>query len=1030
MNSSVFQLFVNRPVLATAVNLILLIIGLVAFEHLELRHVPISANNQFSITTRYPGANSLTVEQRVTKVLEDALSGLEGIKKLSSESLDSQSNIHIKFKAGVDYKTALSELRDRIFNTMGDLPEGLKRPEIREETESNRPLLYMAFEDKTRSVGALSDYIRRVVEDRLRLVEGVAKIEFWGDKLYQISILLDPARLMEHQITVSEVVNALRKEKSFASGGEIEKESGEKSVILALSADSPSAYAEVTIKTTEEGRICVKDVAEVSVTEKPTFLKMRINGQPTVGLQVFAKPQANPIQVADRVKNFVEKLQPSLPSTMKAKITYDVTRPFNASIISLRSTLWEAVFLVGVIIILSLASVRAAVFPMITVPLCLIGSFALMWIFGFSVNPVTILALVLAVGLVVDDAIVVVENIHHHMEAGLSSLQAARKSMKEITFAIIVMTLTLAAVYVPFAFQADESAVMFREFAWTLAGSVLISGFVALTLTPALCGKFLKPARKISSWEKITQIYRSSLEWAMRRPRAIGVGALIIALLGVWGFERLPSELLPTEDEDYATGYFDFTNTLPEAVKESWLREVEALFATIPERDLSFTGEWQKRWLWWVLSVQPRAERKQGIDKILKQLEPKLQKIVGPHVGINWTAATGLGEDEALKIVIQYAADYDEVIKLVKNVMKDIEAHPSLFPRVSSDETLETSRIKVDVNRQFAGEAGVSPEDIEDTLFTLLSGRKASTFNFKGFDYDVLVRADRSFRSEFDSLNQFFVPGRSEEWIPLGSLVDLKEVEEPAQIKHYERMRGAAISVTLAPNVSLEQAISTLKPILQKQLPEDASYRFAGKAEQYQEAKAAMWLTYGLSLLFIYLVLAALFESFVHPFIVLLTVPLSVTGAVWAINAWGGTNNIYTSIGLVTLIGLITKHGILIVDFANRLVAEGMAAGEAVVLAAERRLRPVLMTTLAMIFGAVPLLFSLGAGANARIHIGWVIIGGMIGGTLFSLYVVPVAYRFVLSVHSIKQFSINYKAALARFYGLPGFLMFWRTSLR
>jgi multidrug efflux pump len=991
-----FQVFINRPIMATAVNLVLLIIGLIAFDRLELRHAPDSARNEFTICTHYHGANSMAVEQRVTNVLEDSLSGLDGIKKLSSESSDGHSHIHIKFKSNVTRQYALSELRDRVFSSMNSLPDSVKRAEIQEAAEGDKAILNIAFEDKTRSTAALSDYIRRVIEDRLRLIEGVSKVEYWGDKLYQVAIQLDPALLMEHHVSAEDVVHAIKHEKPFASGGEIEKESGKKTVVLSAALTAPQEYGDIIVRATKEGSIRVKDVAQVKVIDKSTFLRMRVDGQPMVVLAVSAKPQSNPLQVANRVRGFVEELQQSIPNSMKMVVSYDSTVPFQASITSVKNTLWEAIILVGIIVTLSLGSVRAALFPMITVPLCLIGSFALMWIFGFSVNPITLLALVLAVGLVVDDAIVVVENIHRHMEEGLSPLQAARKGMKEITFAVIVMTITLAAVYMPIAFQADDTAVMFKEFAWTLAGSVIISGFVALTLTPALCGQFLKQAKKVSTWDKLTDYYQNSLGKAIKHPKAIYSLAVIVALFGVWGYAKLPSELKPAEDEDFIHGYFDFSNTVPDAVRTGWFDEVEKILKTIPEGTRVATGDWQQRWVWWNLLLKPRAERSRNFKQISEEIGPKLAQIVGPRVGINMGEGGGMDGDESLKVILQYAAPYERVIKLVKAIMEEAETKPE-FQRLSSEETWDISRIKVDVDRPLAQELGVHPEMIEDTLYTLLAGNKANIFNFQGFDYDVLVQASLPFRSQQQSLNQFFVSGSEGQWIPLGSLVNIKEVIEPQKLKHYERIRGAAISIVPNASVSLEQAIKTIEPIIQKHLPVGASYRFAGTAEKYQESKQAIWLTYGLSLIFIYLVLAALFESFMSPFVVLLTVPLSIAGAMWAVNAFGGTNNIYTSIGLVTLIGLITKHGILIVDFANRLTAKGMPLVQAVQEAAAKRLRPVLMTTLAMVFGAVPLVFSIGAFANARIHIGWVIIGGMICGTIFSLYVVPVVYVGVRS---------------------------------
>jgi len=526
-----------------------------------------------------------------------------------------------------------------------------------------------------------------------------------------------------------------------------------------------------------------------------------------------------------------------------------------------------------------------------------------------------------------------------------------------------------------------------------LAGSVIISGFVALTLTPALGGKFLKYSKPVAYWETLSNRYQAWLKVALSHPIKICILLIIIAALGVVGFKRLPSELTPTEDEGFVFGSIFAENAVPETVRDSWFRSVEAILKKVPEAERVLTGVWQDQWMWWNLILKPNEDRSRSSMEIAKSLRPFFNTVVGPLVQVNDAPGAGGGED-TFKILIQYAGSHEILIKTLNNIMDEARKLPG-FDAISSDQTWEKPRLRVTVDRDLAAELGVSVEAIEDTLYTFLSGRKATDFNFNGLDYDVQVRAPLEYRSEINNLNTYFVATTRSQWAPLGSLVTLKEVLEPNEIKHFDRMRGGGISVALQPGTSVEYAIKALEPIIKKYLPPDAQYRFGGKAEQYKEARAAMWITYGLALAFIYLVLAALFESFVHPFIVLLTVPLSITGAVWAINFIGGTNNAYTSIGLVTLIGLITKHGILIVDFANRLRAQHHAVTEAVLLAAGARLRPVLMTTFAMICGAIPLVFSVGAGAIARKDIGWVIIGGMLMGTVFSLFVVPVAYSLV-----------------------------------
>jgi len=984
--------FIRRPIMATAINLILLIVGLVAYHHLELRHKPTVANNEIQINTVFQGANSLAVEHQVTKPLEDAIAGIDGIRRLSSESQDGRSTIHAKFKPGVDSNMALSQIRDRVLATLPSLPESVKRPEFQEQSENNNAIMYLKFEDHTRSVTELSDYIRRVVEDRLRLVEGVASIGHFGDKLYKISIEPDPALLVEHEVSVRELVDALRREKTFAAGGEVEGLTSKEPVVLMATVEKPQDFSNVTIKVKPSGRVTVGDVASISVSEKPTFVRIRVDGREVVGLDIKAKPQANPLVVASRVHQFVEDLKETMPSSMTAVVNFDVTRPFAASFVEMRHTLWEAIALVGIIVTLSLASFRAALLPMVTVPLCLVGNFALMAMMGFSLNPVTLLALVLAVGLVVDDAIVVVENIYRHMEDGSSAIEAAFKSMKEISFAVVVMTVTLAAVYLPLVFQADDSAILFREFAWTLAGSVLISGFVALTLTPALCGQFLKGSHRVRFWDALTLHYQRYLDIALQNPIKICLALVLIASLGVWGFQRLPSELTPVEDEGYFHGAISADNSVPESVKVNWFKQVEAILKTIPEQERVMTGIWQDQWMWWSVILKPAEDRKRTSMDIIKGLKGQLFSVVGPLVFVNENLS--FGGDEGLKVIIQDSGDQDRLNKITTKIINEARQHPG-FAGLSSEQAWEKPRLKVTVDRALASELGISIEAIEDTLYTLLSGKKATDFNFQGLDYDVHVRAPLKYRSELTDLNSYFVTGSDGQRVPLGSLVTLKEILEPVQVKHYDRMRGSAINVSLQPDMTIQEAMDTLDPIVKKYMPGNARYRFGGSAEQYLDSKQAMWLTFGLALAFIYLVLTALFESFISPFIVLLTVPLSMAGAVWAINGIGGTNNAYTTIGLVTLIGLITKHGILIVDFANRLRALGKPLKEAVMGAAESRLRPVLMTTFAMICGAIPLLFSQGSGAVAREHIAWIIIGGMITGTFFSLFVIPVVYSLI-----------------------------------
>ncbi len=986
-----FSLFVRRPVLATALNLVLLILGLVSYHYLEWRHLPKTESHVFQIYTAYPGANSAAIERQLTKPLEDALASLDGIKSLEGNSEDGSSTIVVHFRPGVQSDKALAQVRDRVFSAVSTLPEAVKRPLIQEQSHRDTSLLYVLFQDSHRSGVALADYVHRMVEDRLRLIEGVASLSLYGDQRYIVSIEPDPARLLEHQIGIQTIVEILKKERVLASGGELEDLGVKESVVISAAISEPKDLGLLRLKTATGEWLRLDQVATITMRKEVGDLRLSLEGQDVLQIGIIPKAQANPLIVAKEVKAFVETLQKQLPPSMTASVTFDATEPFFEAFLEMKHVLWEALILVALIMLIALGSVRAALLAMITIPLCLIGSFVILYAFDFSVNPVTCLALILSIGLVVDDAIVVIENIDRHLRQGQKTLEAAKASMQEISFSIVGMTLILAAVYMPLLFQANDASVIFKEFAWTLAGSVLISGFVALTLTPALCGKYFRAGSEQQGyWGSLENHYQNILSVLVLHPKKIALALLLFAGLSVGGLQHLPSEQIPVEDESYLSGMIMSDNIVPSAVQKGWQQSVGAILEQIPEKEKVMF--WQYRqWHGWFLVLKSPKDRQRSIQAIRSDLTQKLRSVVGPLVTVNTESA--MGDNNAMKVIIQYAGDPLVLSKASQAIMVDLRKQPGV-QGVNSDQPPDLVRLKVAVDRALASELGVGVDAIEDTIFTLLSGRKVSDFYFEGLDYDVKVRAAPSLRTEASDLNRFFVAGSEGQWVPLGTVVRLEHELSASQIKHYDRVRGIALSLNLKAGADLDTVIKGIAPIMKRHLPMDAQYHFAEQLEAYQSgSKTALW-TFLLALAFIYLVLAALFESFVDPWIVLLTVPLSLGGAVAALFLYGGTNNAYTLIALMTLMGLIAKHGILIVDFANRLSLREPLS-EAIVHAAVARLRPILMTTLAMIGGAVPLVFSVGAGAVARQHIAWVIIGGMLMGTVFSLFVVPVIYAWV-----------------------------------
>ncbi len=989
--ASGFSLFVRRPVLATALNLVLLILGLVSYHYLEWRHLPKTDSHAFQIYTAYPGANSAAIERQLTKPLEDALTSLDGIKTLVGTSEDGSSTIVVYFRPGIQSDKALAQVRDRVFSAISTLPEAIKRPVIQEQINRDTSLLYILFKDSTRSSVALADYVHRMVEDRLRLIEGVASLSLYGDQRYIVSIEPDPARLLEYQIGIQAIVDALKKERVLVSGGELEGLGAKESVVISVAINEPKDMGLLTIKTPTGGSLRLDQVATIVLRPEIGDLRLVLEGQDVLQIGVVPKAQANPLTVAKEVRLFVENLQKQLPPSMTASVTFDATQPFFEAFLEMKHVLWEALILVALIMLIALASVRAALLAMITIPLCLVGSFGILYAFDFSINPVTCLALILSIGLVVDDAIVVIENIHRHLAQGQTALEAAKASMQEISFAIVVMTLILAAVYMPLLFQASDTAIIFKEFSWTLAGSVLISGFVALTLTPALCGNYFssKPSFQ-KHWGSLENHYQKILSVLVLHPKKIALALLMFAGLSVWGLQRLPSEQIPVEDESYLSGMIMADNAVPPAVQKGWQQSVGRILEQLTEKEKVMFWQYRQWNGWWLVLKSPK-ERKRTAQTIREDLTQQFRCVVGPLVTVNIESA--LGEGDAMKVIIQYAGDPLILSKAAQAIMVDLKKQPGI-QGVNSDQPPDLVRLNVAVDRALASELGIGVDVIENTLFTLLSGRKATDFYFEGLDYDVKVRAAPTLRREASDLNRFFVAGSEGQWVPLGTVVRLNHELSASQTKHFDRIRGIALSLNLEAGADLDTVINRIKPIMKRHLPLDAQYHFSGQLDAYQRgSKTALW-TFLLAFAFIYLVLAALFESFLDPWIVLLTVPLSLGGAVGALFLYGGTNNAYTLIALMTLMGLIAKHGILIVDFANRLrLTEPLS--EAILHAAVTRLRPILMTTFAMIGGALPLVFSVGAGAVARQHIAWVIIGGMLMGTFFSLFVVPVMYAWV-----------------------------------
>ena len=753
----------------------------------------------------------------------------------------------------------------------------------------------------------------------------------------------------------------------------------------------------------------LKDVGHAEIDARDKRVVVRFNGNPAVAIGVIKQSTANPLDVSSAVKEALPRIMQSLPEGMKAEVAYDTSIFISRSIDNVFRSIGEAVILVVLVIFVFLRSFRAVLIPVVTIPVSLIGAFAIMYLFGFTINTLTLLAMVLAVGLVVDDAIVMLENISRYVEQGMRPYEAAIKGSREIAFAVVAMTITLAAVYAPIGFQTGRTGRLFTEFALALAGAVLVSGFVALTLSPMMSSLLLKHTERHGLVYRViergivgmTRGYERALRFTLTVRPAVILAMLIVAAAAVGLYRSLPSELSPTEDRgivvgigiapegstvDYTDGYAKRAEAFYKAIPE-----VERFFVVtgfpVPTQMLSFLGlkDWQER------------ERKQ--QAIAGELAPKMFGGIPGLLAfpVNPPSLGASPIDKPLQFVLQTSAPYAELQQAINQIMAAARQEPRLM-NLDADLKLNKPEIKVAVDREKAAALGIDVETIGRTLESMLGGRQVTRFKQNGKQYDVVVQVDDVDRTNPQDITSIYVRARSGEMVPLSNLVQVHETVSPKELNHFNKLRSATLTATLAPGYTLGEAVQFLSAEAQK-LPPTIAYDLAGESREFRTSSGGLYITFLLALAFIYLVLAAQFESFIDPFIIILTVPLAMTGALLALKLSGGTMNVYSQIGLVTLVGLITKHGILIVEFANQLQEQGRTKMAAVIEASTLRLRPILMTTGAMVLGSVPLALATGAGAESRHQIGWVIVGGLLFGTLLTLFVVPTAYTLLARTH-------------------------------
>ena len=1005
---------VRRPVFATVLSLLIVLVGFVSYTRLNVREYPKIDNPVVTVETKYTGASSAVVESQVTKVLEDSLSGIEGVDVITSISRQEQSQITVNFVLSRDADSSAADVRDKVSRVRQRLPQGIDEPVIAKVEADAFPVIWLSFSADNMDVMQLSDYANRIAKPMLQTAPGASDVRVFGERKFAMRIWLDPDRLASYKLTTQDVEDALRRSNVEVPAGRIESKFREFNVTAATDLQRPAEFRQVVIKAINGMPIRIGDVARVEQGPLSERTSTRLNGRDAITLGVIRNATANPLDLSAAVRQMIPKIKENLPPGIEIEVANDNSVFIDRSIKAVYQTIVEAMVLVALVIFLFLRTFRASIIPLVTIPVCLIGTFALMALFGFTVNTLTMLALVLAIGLVVDDAIVVLENIFRHIENGMAPFHAAIRGAREVGFAVVAMTLTLAAVYAPLAFTPGRTGKLFTEFALALAGSVIVSGFVALTLTPMMCSIMLKHVNN-PSWfdrtmerylQKLSEKYGQILGWTLSSGRVMGrhmsrrwLVVAVMVMAGIGSFSLLKttkSELAPLEDRgviltvingpDGAT--MDYTTRYAQTIERmaSKYTEFDRIFTVVGNPTVAQGNVFYR--------AAPWEQRTKTTLEIAREMTPAIAGL--PGVTAFPITPPSLGQpfrDRPLNFVIVTTDSYQNLAQVVRTFQEEIAKNPGIVS-VDTDLRLNKPEISMDVDRERAADMGVPIDNIARAVETMMGGRQVTRYKREGDQYDVMVQTSPSGRDTPDDIEHIFVRGRNDAMIPLSALVRIKEVVVPRELNHFGQRRSASITANIAPNYSLGEAIVFMNDTAKKVLKPGYATDLNGTSREFVKTSGSLVIVFILSLLFIFLVLAAQFESFVDPLVILFSVPLSMVGALLALQLSGGTLNVFSQIGLITLVGLITKHGILIVEFANQLRAEGMDALEAVKQSATLRLRPILMTTGAMVLGAIPLALATGAGAESRKQIGWVIVGGMSLGTLLTIFVVPTMYTF------------------------------------
>jgi multidrug efflux pump len=1008
------DIFIKRPVLSVVVSLLILLIGLRAATVLPIRQYPKLSNTVVNVTTSYPGASADLIQGFITTPIEQAVASAEGVDYITSSSVLGTSTIQVYIKLNFDPNQALTEVLAKVNSVKYLIPKESNDPVVTKTTGQTTAVMYLGFSSEELSGSAISDYLTRVVQPLLSTVDGVASADILGGQTFAMRLWLDPIKMAGRGVSPTDVAQAIASNNFQAAAGQSKGFYIVSNVSTNTDLRNIDEFKRMIVKSKEGGFVRMEDIAQVELAAQSTDASVAFNSEHAIFIGINATPQGNPLTLVKGVRALFPELDRNLPPSLKMKVAYDSTKFIQSSIDEVEKTLGEAVVIVIVVIFLFLASIRSVIIPVVTIPLSLIGVCSLMLVMGFSINLLTLLAMVLAIGLVVDDAIVVVENIHRHLEEGKTPVQASLIGAREIVGPVISMTITLAAVYAPIGFLGGLTGALFREFAFTLAGSVIVSGVIALTLSPMMCSVLLKNTEEGRFARMVNRVFGSLTRWYGRKlDRSLDyrpiTGLFALTILGLVGFLYMHTmkELAPEEDQGIVFALTKAPKYANIDYVDFYGEKMDKVFQKFPETDLRFvlngTPSAQSGIAGMLLT--PWDERKRSSIALKPLVQAELSKIEGVNAfAFNLPPLPGGPGGLPVQMVINSTVSFQTIYEQMEK-LKAAARKSGMFIVSDSDLDFNQPVVRVSVDRSKASDLGINMQQVGATLATLLGGNYVNRFNLEGRSYQVIPQVPRAVRLSPEALGGYYVPTNTGQLVPISTVVSIETGTDPNALTHYNQLNSATFSAVPMPGVTVGQAVDFLESEAKK-LPAGFSHDYLADSRQYVQEGNQLVITFAFAVIIIFLVLAAQFESLRDPLVIMVSVPMAIVGALIPLFFGVATMNIYTQVGLLTLVGLITKHGILMVEFANELqLKEGLDRRSAIEMAARIRLRPILMTTAAMVTGLIPLLTASGAGAASRFSIGLVVVAGMLIGTLFTLFVLPAVYVTIATDHRARATS-------------------------